>query len=242
MTIAAIDSLSQALFVSRVSAQAKTPSRSVAQHPSSETTIAPSRSKSLTRQALQNGEIANSIINGIASLINSAQKTNLPSNFPDQTRVTLQADITSLLKSLDTVVNSAEIGSVSLLRSDDRTLLLQTSELGGTIKAQGTALDAKALGISDINILSDLGLQDASTRINRAVYAVKERLDRLGNLDNAVNNRIDFGSLVNPSGNNTTMLSSPSSGYAPAVAYGGAVSGQYSANQFNRGSFVNLIG
>lgn len=243
MTIPAIDSLSRALYVPSVTAEPKTQARALANRTPFETTIAPSRSKGLTQQALDKGVLVNSIIEGISSLIKLAEKTALPTNFPNSSRVTLQAEITTLLKSLNDVVNAAEIGSVSLLRSESRTILLETNELGGAIKVQGVAVDADALGLSKINILSDLGIKDASSSIDNALYSVKARLDRLNQLDQAVNNRLDYGRLSYPSGETTSSLALNSlSSYAPPISYGSAVSGQYQRTTFNRGSFINLIG
>jgi|GEM_PF-3995500 len=249
MTIPAIDNISNVLFVSKVNAQANAQPRQLANRTSFETSIAPSRSKDLTQQAVNKGVLVNSILEEIFSLITTAEKTTLPTNYPEISRVTLQADISTLLKSLETVINSSEIGSVSLLRSDTRTLLLESNELGGSIKVEGIAIDADALGLSKINILSDLGLKDASSRINNALYALKERLGRIGNLNEALNNHVNYGNLINTGGYGTSLGSSVAhnltvgpSTYSPPISYGGAVTGQYAASQFNRGSFVNLIG
>lgn len=249
MTNIAIDNLSRALFVPTVNAQLNPQPRALAQRQPFDTSVTRSRSQVLTAQGLTKGKLVYSILQGISTLITAAKKTALPSNFPETTRVTLQAELTRLLKNLDDVVNSAEVGSISLLRTDARTIRLETTTQGGSIKVNGVALDAKALGLSNINILSNLGLKDAARRVSSALQITPDRLSRLDQLDKAVTNRIDFGILQNSYGNGTSLGSTVAhhiaigpAGYAPPIQYGSPISGQSGAQAFERGSFINLIG
>ncbi|MDV7339016.1 hypothetical protein RYZ26_05400 [Terasakiella sp. A23] len=249
MAIPAIDNLSAVLYVPTVTSQSSTQPSALSQRQPFATSIAPSRSKDLTELAVAKSSLVSSVIEGLASLINIAEKTNLPTNFPETSRVTLQADISRFLNTLETIVDSAEVGSVSLLRSDNRTLYLETNELGGKIKVQGVAVDSQALGLSNINVLSDLGVEDAARRINDALYSVEERLGRIQQLNDAISQGFNYGSLVNSAGGGTSLgnsvaqdLSIGSDTYSPPIQYSNPVSGQYAASSFNRGSFVNLIG
>lgn len=250
MSIPAIDNLSSVLYVPRVTQQqTRASSVALSQSPAAVTSIAPSRSQTLARLAAENGKISASIVEAIGSLVSIAEKTSLPSSHPNLTRVNLEADLNKLLQQLDNIANSAEVGSVSLLRSDRRTIYLETNELGGSIKAQGTALDSQALGLSNISVLSDLGVKDASSRVDRAIYAVQERLDRIGQLNEALTRGFNYGSLTNATqdgssfGNNVAQdIAVGNEGFYQPIQYSNPLSGQYSASSFNRGSFVNLIG
>ncbi|SCA57838.1 hypothetical protein MTBPR1_70110 [Candidatus Terasakiella magnetica] len=247
MAIPSIDNLSAALYVPSATAAPKSQPKALAQRQPFETQIAPSRSKALSQIARVKGAVIQSLVKGLDALVKQADKTTLPNSFPETSRVNLQAEITTILGNIERLVNSAEVGSVSLLRTEERTIKLQSSEYGGKIEVKGVAIDAQALGLSNINVLSELGIKDASRRVENALYVVNERVNRLEQLDKALRNEIDFGSLTNVS-NNASLATNVASNYAssgsynPPVQYQTQSSGQYNARFFERGSFVDLQG
>jgi hypothetical protein len=247
VAIPSISNLESVLYVPTVTATSPSQPKALAQRTSFETNIAPSRSRELTTFALAKGEIIQELINGLETLINAAQKTNLPTDFPNQSRVSLQADIDVILKNIDDIANSAEIGSISLLRADQRNIYLETTELGGRIQATGLAIDTNSLGLSSLNILTDLGIKDATNRIASASFTVNQRLERLNQLNEAINNQFDYGNLSSSSSSSLSnnlaeTIANDSTGYNIPIAYSNPVTGQYDAQNYSNGSFVNLIG
>ncbi len=205
MSIPPIDTLSAVLYVPKIqSTQTRTNNSALSERTPFNTVISPSRSRELVQQATNKGQYIQSILQGLSDLAKITEKTTLPTNYPDTSRVNLQAQLSIYLKKIDDIANSAEVGSVSLLRGDSRNIYLQTNELGGSIKVQGLAIDTKSLGLSNISFLSDYDIKNASRRINDALYAVNERLQNLAELDLAINQGGNFGDLYSSAGNGST--------------------------------------
>lgn len=247
MAIPAIDNLSQVLIVNRVQAPQRTQAPQLTQRTSFETVVAPSRSKELIALATAKAGFLEDLVNGLKTLVKAADKTALPTPFPDTSRVSIQAEITNILKNINSIVESAEIGTISLLRSDNRPIYLQTNELGGKIRVQGVALDTDALGLSKINVLSELGIDDALRRTQSASYGASERVSRLEQLAEALFNATNFGQLTNvsPTASLPTNVASnfaASGSLYPPVSFVSPNTGQGENQLYNRGSYIDLIG
>ena len=135
MSVSSIDNLSAVLYVPKIQTTTNSNQSSAVQRQSFNTTIAPSRSRELVQKATAQGQYIQSILQGLSNLAAIAEKTTLPSNYPDITRVNLQAELTKFIKSIDDIANSAEVGSISLLRGDSRSIYLKTkTRLDGNFK------------------------------------------------------------------------------------------------------------
>lgn len=169
---------------------------------------------------------------GLAQLQKQAQAAR-DSSFldamEDLSRVTLQTDMQSLIRRMDDAVQSATVAGANLVSSQSRDVRLPTTGLGGSIVAAVQALDSKALGLSDIDLSTDDGVEAAVSAVSRALADLAAKDVRIQALSAAYQGQTDFNSLLQG------VIATTSLGYA---GYGGDARTQSTSG--NRGSVVNV--
>jgi hypothetical protein len=101
-------------------------------------------------------------------------------------RVNLEALVGRLLGRLDSLVDAAEINGANLIDSTSGTVTLQTTNFGGSVSISPQALDPKGLGIADLYLVTDSGVDGAITAIGKAIATAGIRLSNLETLQRAL--------------------------------------------------------
>lgn len=236
MAIPAIDNLSAALYVPKALATPRSQPAVVEQQGARTITISPSRSEDLISNAQLNGSLIQTLLKSLSTLASAAEKTNLPSATYEPTRVTLQGDITRILNQIDELAQEASVGSVSLLSTDYRPIQLETTNLGGKISAKGLAIDTRALGLTGINVLSDLGVENTQYRIEAAIASANESLARLDQLAGAFSSSYDVNAIRDLAVNANSQLSPTATG----PYFNSTVTSSAYQQSYERGSFIDL--
>lgn len=234
--IPSIDSLSAALYVPNALEKARTPVVRSSSADVSVRQLSIARSKNLIANAQAHVGKITDFVDDLATLVSQANRTTLPSSFPNSSRVSIQGQISVILKAIDTVSGKAGIGTENLLQPGNRSFKISTSSLGGSITASSFAMDTKALGLSDLNVLSDLGIKDALNSVQVASTSVSLKSMNLNTLASALNSSDISGALAAFS--NNVLNSTPTEPQSFYSAYGATSQAQ----AFQRGSLLNIIG
>ena len=133
-------------------------------------------------------------------------------------RLNIHTQAQLAIAQIDEVTEAAQFNYVKLISSKGYNVSLQTSAYGGSLTIVPQPLDSVGLGIADLELISDDGVDKALDAINGAIMLAGNRLVRLKALNGAL-------SGVNP--------------FTSAIA--DLTSGAKSSN-LPRGSLVNLVG
>lgn len=106
-------------------------------------------------------------------------------------------DISRTLDRLTELVGEAEFGGANLLSSTSRDVTLQTTAYGGEINIAPQPLDLQGLGLSDLDLFSSTGLQNALARIDQAIIVAEQRVEGLRALDGAINGTASLTGALN---------------------------------------------
>ncbi len=131
--------------------------------------------------------------------------------------IQVQADI--LLNAIDKLVKSAEISGANLISSSGVPVRLQTTAFGGGLNVQPQPFDRAGLGLDNVNLLANGGVDRALAAVNEAIYVAEQRLERLEILQRAA------GGSTNV---NRQILARALSGFG--------------ASSLDRGALVDLVG
>lgn len=231
-----IDTLSTALYVPKALHRARAPVVRSSSADDSVRHLSIERSKSLIAKAQGSVSKILGFISDLSHLINQATQTSLPSSFPTSSRVSIQGQISVLLKAIDTVAAKASLGTENLLQPGKRSFKITTSSLGGSITASSFSMEIKALGLKDINILSDLGIKDAVNRIQIAGTDANLKSMKLNTLESALTSSDISGALA--TFNNNVLNSTPTAAQSFYSPFGPTSQSQ----TFQRGSLINITG
>ncbi|MEG3617470.1 hypothetical protein V5T82_03285 [Magnetovibrio sp. PR-2] len=148
--------------------------------------------------------IGNNIVGMLKSLSNLLQVASSSQAFSytnihvgDGTRVSVvnaSGDLGRTLERINELVEKAEVNGGNLLSSKSRDLTLKTTQFGGSLDVRTQPLDLKGLGLEDLNLFDEGGVENALAKIDIAISIAQSRVDTLSQLDNALNGTGGFSS------------------------------------------------
>ena len=94
-------------------------------------------------------------------------------------RVIITAQANRVLSAIDSLVDSAAIGSANLISSDSPRITLQTTDFGGRVTVSPQSLDTAGLGIADLSALSRRDAQAALASVQIAIGLAERRSNNL---------------------------------------------------------------
>jgi len=144
--------------------------------------------------------------------------TNLMFNETRVSRLNIHSQAQLAIAQIDKVTEAAQFDYVRLISSKGYNVSLQTTAYGGSITVVPQPLDSAGLGIGELDLISDIGVEKALSAINDAILLAETRLGRLKDLYGALSGESPFTSAI-----------------------GDLISGAKSSN-LPRGSLVNLVG
>ena len=96
------------------------------------------------------------------------------------------------MSAIDSLVDSAAIGSANLISSDSPRITLQTTKFGGRVTVSPQSLNTVGLGIADLSALSHRAAQAALARVQLAIGLAERRFNNL----QALQTNLGLGSPV----------------------------------------------
>ncbi|MBT6096205.1 MAG: hypothetical protein HOH04_15070 [Rhodospirillaceae bacterium] len=97
----------------------------------------------------------------------------------------IQAQAGILLDAIDKLVKSAEISGANLISSTGLPVRLQTTAFGGGLNVLPQPFDSVGLGLDNVNLIANGGVDAALAAVNKAIYVAEQRLERLEILQRA---------------------------------------------------------
>jgi len=107
-------------------------------------------------------------------------------------RIIITTQAKRLLSAIDSLVDSAAIGSANLISSDSPRITLQTTKFGGRVTVSPQSLNTVGLGIADLSALSHRDAQAALARVQLAIGLAERRFNNL----QALQTNLGLGSPV----------------------------------------------
>ena len=148
--------------------------------------------------------IGNNIVGMLRSLSNLLEVASSSQAFSytnihvaDGTRVSVvnaSGDLGRTLERINELVEKAEVNGGNLLSSTSRDLTLKTSQYGGSLDVRPQPLDLAGLGLEDIDLFEDGGVESALAKIDIAISIAQARVDTLRQLDSVLNGTGGFSS------------------------------------------------
>lgn len=166
----------------------------------------------------------------LAKLAQAAKFTGGIETVDDVTLGAIQTDMNSIIKGMDKAIEAASVSGANLVSSSSRDVRLQTTGLGGSIVAAVQALDSKALGIADIDLFTDAGIDAAIAAITLAQGDLGAKDVRIQALSSAYQGQTDFNTIMQG------LIASTTAGFV--AGYG--VDARTQTAAASRGSTVNV--
>jgi len=94
-------------------------------------------------------------------------------------RVNITSQAKRIIGAIDSLVDTAGIGSANLIASGGRRVTVQTTEFGGRITISPQPLDSLGLGISDLSALTANQAQSALAKVRTAITLAETRISNL---------------------------------------------------------------
>lgn len=97
----------------------------------------------------------------------------------------LNSRINILARRIDAAVADADVNGINLVSSRSRDIVLRTSAFGGSIFFPPQPLDTEGLGLTDLDLSSVAGINDAITKINSAITQASIRRQQIEGVSQA---------------------------------------------------------
>jgi enamine deaminase RidA (YjgF/YER057c/UK114 family) len=156
---------------------------------------------SLLRLAITAGNAILGALKSLQSAVAVADQTSLVSSSfglkIDETRISrlnIQSQFELTAERVKDLVEASEFAGGNLIFSEARNIALQTSAFGGSLTIAPQALDFEGLGIGDLDLMTDGGVNSAVAAVEKALDLAGLRLDRLVGLQKALNDPGAFSS------------------------------------------------
>ncbi len=156
---------------------------------------------SLLKLAITAGHAILGALKSLQSAVAVADQTSLVSSSfglkIDETRISrlnIQSQFKLTAERVKDLVKASEFAGGNLIFSEARNIQLQTSSFGGGVTISPQALDFAGLGIGDLDLMTDGGVNSAVAAVEKALDLAGLRLDRLAGLQKALNDPGAFSS------------------------------------------------
>jgi len=156
---------------------------------------------SLLSLAITAGHAILGALKSLQSAVAVADQTSLVSSSfglkIDETRISrlnIQSQFALTAERVKTLVEASEFSGGNLIFSEARNITLQTSAFGGRVTIAPQPLDFEGLGIGDLDLTTDGGVNSAVAAVEKALDLANLRLDRLMGLQKALNDPGAFSS------------------------------------------------
>jgi len=155
-------------------------------------------------QSLYAGTAIRSALRELSGLARLAENGGLVSNSTsllsaDGTRVSrgnIQTQINRALGLIDDLVSASASGSANFINGSGPSIRVQTSSFGGAINILPQGLDSRSLGLSGLDVSTSADAREARARLDVAIQAAGNRLDRLSQLQTALGQGSPFNQAV----------------------------------------------
>jgi flagellin len=151
------------------------------------------------KTALATGEaqvnVAVSAAKSIADLLTEIKAKVVAANqsgLDSSSRSALESDFTALRSQLQTIVDTADLDTVNLIKRSASTLNVLSSVEGSVIAVSAQPLDVTTLGIGTLTLLSSAAASTALTAVNSAIELAADKLSALGTSAKRLEIQSDF--------------------------------------------------
>lgn len=107
-------------------------------------------------------------------------------------RVNIESQAKLIGERVDALVDAAEFRGANLVSSTAPNIALQTSSFGGSVTITPQPLDFTGLGIDNLDLLTEGGIEVAKAKVETAIHLATVRTGRLTALRKALNNPDTF--------------------------------------------------
>ena len=97
----------------------------------------------------------------------------------------LNSRVNILARRIDVAVADAGVNGINLVSSRGRDIILRTSAFGGKILFHPQPLDTEGLGLTDLDLSSVAGINDAITKVNSAITQTSIRRQQIEGVSQA---------------------------------------------------------
>lgn len=119
--------------------------------------------------------------------LSAADGLSTPSQRPDLSRASLQAEIHSLVAGMDRQVAGSGVSGLNLLAEPGTTVQIRTSDLGGVASLVTQPLDSSSLGIAGLDVSSQDSTESSRISLEIAITQASVRYDTLSSAAQSLN-------------------------------------------------------